>query len=109
MTSQNQRKIHIAISIDNLETIITDYSEKLLCMPEVVVPGEYALWRTETVNLSVRVDPSVQSGSLRHLGFEDEHAEGFTSSIDPAGIVWERFRAQDQKNEIQEIWPGSAQ
>lgn len=101
----NNNKIHIALSIDNLEEIVKDYSQRLGCEPEVLIENEYALWRTNTVNLSVRVDPSVTPGSLRHLGFEDEDAAEFTSSQDPAGITWERFRAEDQRAEINSIWP----
>ena len=102
-----QRKIHIALSVASLDTVIDEYTQKLGISPEVVVANEYALWRSETVNLSIRVDKSVPAGSLRHLGFEDPEAEGFTSSTDSCGILWERFREQDQKNEIEELWPGT--
>ena len=105
MTYLNQRKIHIALSVNNLDAVVSDYSQKLGCEPEIIISDEYALWRTNGLNLSVRVDNSVPAGSLRHLGFEDPDAQGFTSSTDPVGIIWERFREEDQKNEIREIWP----
>jgi len=107
MTETQNRKIHIALSVGKLDEIIDDYSRRLGCKPEVIVQNQYALWRTETVNLSIRVDPEVAPGSLRHLGFEDENVEGFTSSTDPLGIVWESFREQDQKAEINDAWPGA--
>lgn len=67
--------------------------------------NEYALWRTESLNLSIRQDPSGKSGQLRHLGFEDPTAGSFTKTTDVNGIVWENFNAQQQADEINAIWP----
>lgn len=99
------RRIHIAISTQNIEQSITDYTSRLCCEPEVVVPGEYALFRTQTVNFSIRRDSSVASGTLRHLGFEDDDATSFTSEPDVNGIYWEQFNDALQKEEILNIWP----
>jgi hypothetical protein len=99
------KRIHLAISTNRIEETIIDYSARLGCPPCSAVDGEYALWRTETVNLSIRQDDSCKPGELRHLGWEDPEAEGFTQDTDANGIVWERFRAEDQAEEINTLWP----
>ena len=99
------KKLHIAISTDKIDETITDYSARLGMPPCSSIPGEYALWRTESLNVSVRQDPDCETGSLRHLGWEDPIAHEFTHDIDVNGIVWERFTAQHQADEINEIWP----
>ena len=71
MDKPKSKKIHLALSVKNLDEVVKDYNKRLGSSPEVFIPNEYALWRTNEVNLSVRVDPSFQPGSLRHLGFED--------------------------------------
>jgi len=99
------KKLHIAISTSKIEETIKDYSARLEAEPCTVVSGEYALWRTETLNVSIRQDPTCTSGELRHLGWEDPTASNFSEEIDVNGIVWERFSAQHQANEINELWP----
>jgi hypothetical protein len=98
------RKIHIAISTDKIEETIADYSARLGVQPCALIPGEYALWRTESLNVSVRQDTACAVGSLRHLGWEDPTAPEFTQDTDVNGIVWEQFTAQHQADEINEIW-----
>lgn len=102
------KRIHIAIATRDLPATIVDYSQRLGCQPCSHVVGEYALWRTSTVNLSVRNDPSCQAGELRHLGFEDPDAAEFSSSTDVNGVVWERFAAAQQAAEIEATWPGAS-
>ncbi len=97
-------KLHIAISTDKIDTTIKDYTVRLGIPPCSFVEGEYALWRTETLNLSVRQDASCKPGKLRHLGWEDPSATEFSQDIDVNGIVWERFNAQHQADEINQIW-----
>ncbi len=99
------KRFHLAISTDRIEQTIADYSARLGAEPCSVVPGEYALWRTQSLNVSVRHDPSCSPGSLRHLGWEDPEATQFTHDTDVNGIVWERFGAADQAREINELWP----
>jgi hypothetical protein len=53
----------------------------------------------------VRQDAACGVGSLRHLGWEDPTASEFIQDTDVNGIVWERFTAQHQADEINEIWP----
>ena len=99
------KKLHIAISTNKIEETIKDYSARLEAEPCSVVSGEYALWRTETLNLSIRQDSKCASGELRHLGWEDSKASEFSEETDVNGIVWEKFTAQQQANEINELWP----
>lgn len=99
------KKIHIAISTDKIEETIEDYSRRLGVRPCSFIPGEYALWRTESLNVSVRQDPTCTSGSLRHLGWEDSTATEFSQDTDVNGVVWEQFSAQHQADEINAIWP----
>lgn len=99
------KRIHIALSTDNIDASIKDYNQRLNCQPEVVIPNEYALWRTESINLSIRHDDHCNPCALRHLGWEDSTAKKFTSTTDVNGIVWENFSIEQQSDEINEIWP----
>ncbi|MDB9496178.1 hypothetical protein PN441_00895 [Spirulina major CS-329] len=99
------KKIHIALSSHNIEAAVQDYTARLACEPCVVIAGEYALWRTASLNLSVRQDANAQPGTLRHLGWEDAEAAEFTEDVDSHGIVWERFNAATQAQEIRSLWP----
>jgi hypothetical protein len=101
------KKLHLAIATNDIESSITDYSNRLGCRPCVVVPDEYALWRTNTINLSIRRDPTGKPGELRHLGWEDPEATEFSTSMDVNGIIWENFTAQQQADEIEIAWPGT--
>jgi hypothetical protein len=100
-------RFHVALSCADLEATIADYRARLRSDPVVVVPGEYALFRTEQINLSLRQDPTVPSGQLRHLGWEDPNAATFSSETDTLGILWERFSPQAQAEEIEATWPGT--
>lgn len=99
------KKLHLAISTGNIEATVKDYSARLSAEPCSFIVGEYALWRTETLNISIRHDPKCPSGSLRHLGWEDPNVDAFTQDADVNGITWESFNAQNQADEINEIWP----
>lgn len=99
------KKLHIAISTDRIAETVADYSQRLNAEPCLVIPGEYALWRTESLNLSIRQDAAAAPASLRHLGWEDPEATGFTQDTDVNGLVWERFNAQHQADEINQLWP----
>ena len=101
------KRIHLAIATHDIDASIEDYSSRFGAAPCSVVPGEYALWRTETFNISIRKDPSCKPGELRHMGFEDASAPEFTLSEDVNGITWETFTAQQQADEIEEAWPGT--
>lgn len=99
------KKLHIAISTDKIAETVADYTQRLNAAPCLVVPGEYALWRTDNLNLSIRQDTTASPGSLRHLGWEDPSATEFTQDADVNGIVWELFNAHHQAEEINEVWP----
>lgn len=101
------KKLHLAISTDKIEETIADYSRRFGISPCVCVQGEYALWRTKTLNVSIRHDATCPPGTLRHLGWEDATAEAFLTEIDVNGIIWERFSAQQQADEINETWSGT--
>ncbi len=98
-------KLHLSIATNKIDETIEDYSKRLGIPPCSSVPGEYALWRTKTLNVSVRQDSSCPPGSLRHLGWEDPTAAEFSQDTDVNGLVWERFTAQHQADEINDIWP----
>ncbi|MEM7758970.1 MAG: hypothetical protein AAF298_12710 [Cyanobacteria bacterium P01_A01_bin.40] len=98
------KKFHLAIATDNISATIQDYSDRLKAQPCLIISGEYALWRTETLNISVRQDLSCSTGSLRHLGWEDSSASAISVETDINGILWENFTAEQQATEIREIW-----
>lgn len=98
------KKFHIAIAVSNIPESIQDYSGRLGCKPCVIVGDEYALWRTDLLNFSIRkTDESV--GTIRHIGWEDPEAFEFTKEKDVNGIVWEKFNSDGQLQEIRENWP----
>lgn len=101
------KKFHLAIGVADIAASVEDYSERLQAQPALVVPGEYALWRTAHLNFSVRKVAADQVGQLRHLGWEDPHAESFSCSEDCNGVGWEHFNLQQQLDEIALAWPGS--
>ena len=101
------KKIHLAIATNDIVATVKDYSQRLGCKPIVVVPNEYALWRSESFNISIRQDSSCKPGELRHLGWEDPNAQEFTTSTDVNGLLWESFTAKQQAVEIEETWPGT--
>lgn len=100
------KRFHIAIGVSDVSESVRDYSVRLGCAPAVHVPDEYALWRTEAVNFSVRRAPD--RIGLRHLGWEDASASAFSEETDTNGIVWERFSAEQQRQEIERYWPSKA-
>jgi hypothetical protein len=93
------KRFHIALAVADLDASITDYSARLEQAPTVVVGGTYAMWRTDLLNFSINQAPE-RAGELRHVGFEDDTAAGFTSSSDVNGIAWELFSAAEQDRRI---------
>lgn len=61
------KKFHIALAVTDIEASVNDYAQRLGHRPDVVIPHEYALWRTPALNLSIRRAPAVVGGTLRHL------------------------------------------
>lgn len=98
------KRFHLALSVADVEQSIAEYTDKLSARPEVVVPGEYALWRTAFLNFSIRRSGD-RPGTLRHVGWEDSDAVGFEVEQDGNGLAWERFSAEAQAEEIRRLWP----
>lgn len=93
------KRFHIALAVANLDESIADYSERLGQPPSAVVPGQYAMWRTDLLNFSINEKPE-KAGQLRHVGFEDDAVEGYSSSRDVNGLEWELFSAAEQDRRI---------
>ncbi|MFO7859100.1 MAG: hypothetical protein R6V11_09325 [Ectothiorhodospiraceae bacterium] len=98
------RRFHIAIAVADVDASISDYSQRLGADPERVIPGEYALWRTDTLNFSIRRLPEVES-AIRHIGWEDPAAQTLSIDHDVNGLAWEHFTAEDQLLEVRSMWP----
>lgn len=105
--SHIMRKVHIAIGVLDIEASVQDYSIRFGRNPEVVVPNEYALWRIDSLNFSIRKVASRESALLRHLGWEDTSCKTLTTETDVNGILWEHFSPEQQAQEINEIWPSA--
>ena len=87
------KRFHIALAVKDLDESIEDYSIRLGASATVVVPGSYAMWRTDLLNFSINQAPE-RAGQLRHIGFEDDRALGFSASRDVNGIEWEVLLAE---------------
>jgi len=98
------KRLHIALAVKNLEVSIIEYSRRLGSEPVAIANNRYALWRTQTVNLSIIENPE-QAGTLRHLGFEDSEASQLSSEYDGDGFEWEHFTAEQQRQEILQYYP----
>ena len=97
------KRFHIALAVANLDNSIADYSLRLGEEPTVVVSDKYAMWRTDTLNFSINQIPD-RAGQLRHVGFEDESVQGFSSNYDTNGLEWELFSPEAQDQKIVEIY-----
>ena len=98
------KRFHIAIGVADIASAVLDYSQRLGAEPVSMVPGEYALWRTTELNFSIR-KVAENAGAGRHIGFEDDSAVEFATSLDHNGLMWENFSAQHQADEINKFWP----
>jgi hypothetical protein len=101
------KKLHLALSTNDIPATVKDYTARLGTAPAVVIGEEYVLWRTDSLNVSIRNDPTCKPGELRHLGWEDPDAVSFSHETDCNGVVWERFTAEQQAEEIENVWPGT--
>ncbi len=97
------RRIHIALAVADIVQSVEDYSIRIGARPTVVVTGKYAMWRTGQMNFSINQIPD-RAGQLRHLGFEDDAAEGFGSDTDVNGIMWKLFSPTAQDAKIVEMY-----
>lgn len=97
-------KLHLALSVRNLEKSIIEYNQRLGCRPIALKKGRYALWRTDILNLSI-TQSFDDAGNLRHLGFEDPDVLKIFSEKDIDGFEWEYFSAEQQRQEILKYYP----
>ena len=97
------KKIHIAISTNKINETINDYTIRLGVEPCLFISNEYALWRTDSLNVSIRQDSSCTHG-VPSTFREDDSAEEFSQDTDVNGIIWEYFNTQQQADEINELW-----
>lgn len=93
------KRFHIALAVRDLQESIADYSARFNQEPAAVVEGKYAMWRTDLLNFSINQMPE-KAGQLRHVGFEDDAVEGYSSTIDANGIEWESFSRKEQDERI---------
>ncbi|WP_020407715.1 hypothetical protein [Hahella ganghwensis] len=99
------RIFHLAIAVQDVNSSVQDYNERMGQEADVVVDGQYALWRTKELNLSIRKASSGEAGKLRHIGWEVDDVPQFTCDKDCNGILWEEFTAKQQAAEIEAAWP----
>jgi hypothetical protein len=97
------KRFHIALAVANLDASIADYSLRLGQSPTVVVPGAYAMWRTDLLNFSINENVEA-AGLLRHIGFEDDEARGCAKTRDINGIEWEQFSPDEQDKRIADTY-----
>lgn len=98
------KRFHIALGVVDIAASVEDYSKRLGCPPHIVVDGEYALWKTDSLNFSIR-KAVTEAGKLRHLGWENDELLGFSAEKDVNGILWEAFNEAEQLKEIAHAWP----
>jgi len=48
------KRFHLALGVADVDSSADDHSQCLGCRPDLLIPGKYALWRTDAVNLSIR-------------------------------------------------------
>lgn len=99
------KKFHIALAVSNIPTSVQEYSQRLGQAPDLIIPGHHALWRTPTINLSIRTSSTAQAQPLRHLGWEMKETDRLSVEVDCNGIAWECFTAQQHVQEIVQAWP----
>ena len=98
------KRLHLALGVADIPASIIEYTNRLGKKPLVIIENEYALYRTDTLNVSIRKVSSPDVG-LRHLGWESPDYTSFEEEIDCNGITWEFFPKEDQVKEILENWP----
>jgi len=48
------KRFHLALGVSDVKSSADDYSQRFGCRPDLLIPGKYALWRTDAVSLSIR-------------------------------------------------------
>ena len=68
---RSTKRFHIALGVSDVEASADDYSQRLGCRQDLLIPGKYALWRTDAVNLSIRKVAHKEGGACRGHGSGD--------------------------------------
>ena len=71
----------------------------VICISAVVTMLETTSSRPVANSNSINEKPE-KAGQLRHVGFEDDAVEGYSSSLDVNGLEWELFSAAEQDRRI---------
>ena len=98
------KRLHLALGVADISFSIKEYTSRLGQIPIVIIKDKYALFRTDTLNVSIRKVDSSEIG-LRHLGWEDSTHVQFVEEADCNGITWEYFSKNTQIKEILDVWP----
>ena len=101
------RRFHISISVSDFTAALADYSQRLQAEPVIVSEGRYAQWQTDCLNFTISCKPAQEAGQVRHIGFEDDSASGMREEVDTAGITWEYFHPDAQKDEVCKKFPNA--
>ena len=54
------KRLHLALGVADVVESAEDYLQRFVCQPDLLIPGTYALWRTDAVNMLIE-----------HLGQEE--------------------------------------
>jgi hypothetical protein len=65
------KRLHLAFSVADVEASADDYLQRFGCQPDLIIPGTYALWHTDAVNLSIWHGGHEASGARRRHGSGD--------------------------------------
>lgn len=96
-------KVHLAVAVTDLEISVAEYTRLIGAAPDLVIPGQFALWRTPILNMSLRCTGQA-AGTVRHVGFERDDATRFEEYRDVNGLTWETFNKHHQADEIRAVW-----
>lgn len=99
------KRFHLALGVPRFQEAVADFQAQLGIAPVLVIEETYALFRTETMNISLRKEASLTVSQLRHCGWEDPFAKTFSEQKDTNGLIWEHFTREEQLREIKDIWP----
>ena len=65
------KRLHLALGVADVESSADEYTQGFGCRPDLLIPGEYSLWRTDPVNLSIRKVGHEEGGTRRGHGSGD--------------------------------------
>jgi hypothetical protein len=65
------KRLHLAFGVADVESSADGYSQRIGCRRDLLIPGKYALWRTDAVSLSIRKVGHEEGGALWWHGSGD--------------------------------------